>query len=313
MNQFRTDRRFIDQLFRNLKQSDQEKIRQFIQKHGIDISFNYPRNELKVPAIVILLKNETENQAWLGDSMGLGQPEIFSYDGGIAEEVLAGTSSAEPLDRDTIVIYGPKIASGGTANTIEIDDSEWFPDQFVNKEIRLVAGTGMGQVRDITANDNSSITVDIGWATIPGNDTIFEVRELGTEVVGEPSKLYDRRNETDFIERRGGYYNASYQIQIIGNSAETTIFLYIIVKAIFTLSRIFLEGQGILNMKIGGTDFLPRTEYQPDFAYMRALNLEFITSFDIFEDIDPLVNQINIVLEGQEPDLLITPATEIAV
>jgi len=72
----RNDSRFIDQLFRNLSQSDQEQIRSFITNNSIDLTINYPRDTLKVPAIVILLRSENEaperQGVYLGDSMGYG-------------------------------------------------------------------------------------------------------------------------------------------------------------------------------------------------------------------------------------------------
>src|SRR5678810_90484 len=77
----RQDSRFLDQLFRNLSQEDAQQMRDLIRNKAIDLCINYPRTQLKVPAIVILLKAETEQQAYLADSMGLQVPDEFGYDG----------------------------------------------------------------------------------------------------------------------------------------------------------------------------------------------------------------------------------------
>jgi hypothetical protein len=46
------------------------------------------------------------------------------------------------------------------------------------------------------------------------------------------------------------------------------------------------------------TDFVPRTEYQPDFAYMRAMTVEFVTPFDVFEELST-VQQIQTAIEAE--------------
>lgn len=50
-------------------------------------------------------------------------------------------------------------------------------------------------------------------------------------------------------------------------------------------------------MKMGATDFVPRTEYQPDAAYMRAMNVEFSHPFSVFVDEPNLATQFRVVLE----------------
>lgn len=300
---FRKDHRFIDQLFRNLDQNSIQQMRTFLDTQAIDLAINYPRSTLKVPAIVILLKSETESQAYLGDSMGLSQPEEFSYDGGIDDQLLGGVASVTSLSGEGQAVFGPITALNGTNNTIKIDHSGFDIDQFVghNYTLRIVGGKGQGQIRKITANSVDTVMITPNWLTIPDNTSIFEVRSDPDEVLGEPSKLYDKRNGSRFIERRGSLYNVNYQVQVIGSNSESTIFLYAILKAIFTLSRTFMEKHGIINLKMSGTDFLPRAEYAPDFAYMRALNMDFLIPFDVFEDIDPMVNAINLVLEAVPP------------
>lgn len=302
---FRKDHRFIDQLFRNLDQNSLQQMRTFLDTQVIDLAINYPRSTLKVPAIVILLKSETEGQAYLGDSMGLEVPDVFGYDGGVEGEVLGGAGSVSSLSGEGKIIAGPLNAVGGTLNTIKVDTSmfKFCVDAYRGNSstIAIVAGTGTGQKRDITANSTDTIMVSPNWTTIPDNTSVFEIRASVDEVIGEPAKLYDRRNGTPFIERRGALYNVSYQIQVIGHNPESTIFLYAILKAIFTLSRIFMERNGIIDLKMSGTDFLPRAEYLPDYAYMRAMTMDFKVPFDIFEDIGNGVNTINLLLDPKEP------------
>lgn len=283
----RNDARFIDQLFRNLDQKSIAEMREFIKTQAIDLCINYPRTTMKVPAIVILLKNETEGQAFLGDSMGVDQPEEFSYDGGIEGEVLGGTATESTLDGNATVVFGPAQVVTATENTIRIGTSSWQLDQYADGKhnVRIVAGTGAGQIRGVTGNGRNVIMIEGRWLKIPDSTSKIEVTRVASPLLGEPSSLYNRRGDEDPLERRGGLYNTSYQIQVIGPNPELTIFLQVALKAIFTLSRIELERQGIINFKMGATDFAPRAEYVPDFAYMRAINIDFTNPFDVFESI----------------------------
>jgi len=184
--------------------------------------------------------------------------------------------------------------------------SEGFP--LGRRTLHIIGGTGAGQVRDVVSNTNSTLVVTPAWTVVPDNTSIIEIRKEAMEVLGEPSSLYDARNNRQFVERKGSLYSLSYQVQVIGSNPEQTIYLYTILKAILTLSRLFLEGQGVINLKMGGTDFLPRTDYLPDMAYMRALNLQFMYPFDVFEPLEDLVTQFNISLiataEGQSTTLI---------
>ncbi len=120
------------------------------------------------------------------------------------------------------------------------------------------------------------------------------------EIIGQPRAIFDKSGPR--TERLGGLYNLNYQIQLIGPNQEFTIYLHAIVKSILTLARIFLEGQGIINMQLGATDFVPRAEYQPEHAYMRALNVDFQYPFDIFKEMGDLATAFTIQLEqGGEP------------
>jgi hypothetical protein len=64
---FREDERLLRMLFRNFTLEEVEGIQKFFRDDSIDISLNYPDADLKLPAIVILMKNESESQAFLRD------------------------------------------------------------------------------------------------------------------------------------------------------------------------------------------------------------------------------------------------------
>ncbi|HXE76448.1 MAG TPA: putative Ig domain-containing protein [Candidatus Xenobia bacterium] len=56
----------------------------------------------------------------------------------------------------------------------------------VGKLVELVAGTGAGQVREITANDATTLTVGSAWTTVPDNTTVFHVIDDGNNISTTP-------------------------------------------------------------------------------------------------------------------------------
>lgn len=300
----RDDTRLIDQLFRNVDQESAGEMRDFLLKNRIYIDVNYPREELQIPAIIILLKSETESQAFLGDIMGVDcEPDAFSFDtfeqDELADEILGGAASVSDLNGLGSVSYGPARALTGTANTLKATfaagDAAWASSQYAGRghTVHLIGGTGVGQQRGINANGSDTLMVSPNWQVTPDATTVFVIRNQAQEVIGQPRAIFNKSGGAR-TERLGSLYNLQHQIQIIGPNPEFTIYLHAIVKSIFTLSRTFLEGQGIINMKMGATDFIPRTEYQPDFAYMRALNVDFQYPFDIFSELGELAEEFRL-------------------
>jgi hypothetical protein len=288
-------------------------MRDFVVSQALDLCINYPRKELAMPAIVILLRNETEAQAYLGDSMGHDcNPEIFEYEGGIEDEILGGVASLEEVTTRRKTVFGPYRAYVSTNNTLRVDEKDvWTGNEYDGGafSVHIVGGLGAGQVRDITTNSGDTLMVSKNWEVNPDDTSIFEVRERGMEVVGEPSSLYDRKVRPNNLERRGALYQLQYQVQVVGKNPEQTIYLYMILKAMFTLQRQFLETQGIINLQMGGTDFVNRAEYMPDHSYMRAMNLSFLVPFDVYE-FEDVATSFQLALEQCVPDADKTLAME---
>lgn len=303
LQRMRTDYKLLAQLFRNVSQKDIAQISDFIKSNAIDLCINYPRSPLKVPAILILLKSEDEFQAFLGDSMGLETPEFLSYDGPTDPSQLAGAASTSNSSGNATTVFGPQLAFTGTKNTLRAPNPFWTVDYWLRNryQVRIVAGTGRGQVREIDGNNRDTLLLASDWLTIPDNTSQFIITESPDELVGEPSTLYNR-TDGEFIERKGGLYSLTYQIQIIGANPESTIYLTSVVKGIFTLYREFLDKQGIINFKLSTSDFAPRNEYVPDFAYVRAMTVDFVYPFDTYVALEGIATSFRLVLEGDPLD-----------
>jgi hypothetical protein len=313
----RNDTRLLDQLFRNLDQTSAQEMRTFFRTQAIYLDINYPRETLKLPAIVLLLRAESEFQAFVGDTMGYGDlPDAMSWDDLSDEDGVLGTAaSISSMSGEGPIVFGPYPIASATANSIKADSIKWSINQFLTEPhtLHVVGGAGVGQTRGIIANGVNTISVKPNFSPALDNTSVFLIRSAAPEIVGEPRALYKRSNAKN-VERLGGLYNLSYQLQVIGPNPEFTIYLASIVKSILTLARVFLEGQGIINMKMGATDFVPRTEYQPDFSYMRALTVDFQYPFDVFAELGDGVEQIKIAIEtlcGTDGDIEIVSDTTI--
>lgn len=67
-----------------------------------------------------------------------------------------------------------------SANTIGDTQAEWVPDSHVGETVRIYAGTGAGQVRNIVNNTADTITIDTPWVTMPDRTSDFIVPQPGS-------------------------------------------------------------------------------------------------------------------------------------
>lgn len=313
---FRENEELLSMLFRNLEQKDLNSLSQYIRNESIDIALNWPDEGLKLPAIVISLKSESESQAFLGELIQ-GHNQIqetglpFPMDELVSPATVLGGGSFSTTGGGSVIVDGPFQASGGSTDTIKIaPDNVVSQDPYEYDEIIVVIseGTGAGQRRFVSSIDprfngaETVITVSSSWATIPDDTSIFELRtpDDSDGVTGEPSKLF---KSTDFIERSGQQYRVNYQLLILGSSQELTIFLYAIVKAIFIINYMYLQKHGFINLHMSGTDFVPRAEYLPARAYQRALMLEFDHTFDVYQVLSELPTQLRVALGVHSPNI----------
>lgn len=65
-------------------------------------------------------------------------------------------------------------ATGGTETTLSDSAKSWTPDALIGKFVIITANTGIGQVRKITDNDGTSITVG-AWVTNPDSTSEYKI------------------------------------------------------------------------------------------------------------------------------------------
>ena len=67
------------------------------------------------------------------------------------------------------------VATGGAAASITQTGAGWTADQFASMVIEITGGTGAGQFREIASNTSDTITVSLGWTTIPTAGSQFKI------------------------------------------------------------------------------------------------------------------------------------------
>lgn len=300
---FRTDVRLIEQLFRNLTTESIIENTKFFQENVPQIEVNYPEDQPKLPALIILLRGENEEERFLADHGVVGVPEEFSYYGGVENEILGGTGSFNSLTGEPVIIFGPHYVFFADTKSLMIDSPSFLSGKFQESphEVRIVKGKGKGQIREIESNSSNEIIIKEPWTLIPDETSVFEVVKPLEETWGEPQKLYDR-NKT-LLQQRTVLYRATCVINVIGANPEQAIIISVVTKAILLALRFKLEEQGLSNMRVSASDLTPRTDYAPTLAYTRSLTVEFSYEFDIFESLGPAIEQINVHLEKIDVNL----------
>jgi hypothetical protein len=66
------------------------------------------------------------------------------------------------------------LATGGTGTTLQNSGKNWSASQWINAQVVITGGTGAGQIRTITANDATSITVST-WGTNPDSTSQYVI------------------------------------------------------------------------------------------------------------------------------------------
>jgi hypothetical protein len=94
-------------------------------------------------------------------------------------------------------------ATSATATTLVNSAKTWASGQWVNSQVRIVSGTGAGQIRTITANDATSVTVAT-WTTTP-----------------DATSVYSIEGNDDFLYLQGNGAVTMYRYQISTNTWTT--------------------------------------------------------------------------------------------
>jgi len=109
---------------------------------------------------------------------------------------LVSTSNGEVLSTGT--------TTSATATTLTCSTKTWTVNNWYNYQIRITSGTGIWQVRTITSNTATQMTVSVAWTVTPDATSVFEVT-----------------SNDDYMYLLGNNAVTMYRYSISGNSWST--------------------------------------------------------------------------------------------
>lgn len=95
-------------------------------------------------------------------------------------------------------------ATSATGTTLTCSTKTWTVNNWYNYQIRITAGLGIGQVRTITSNTATQLTISVAWTTTPDATSEFEVT-----------------SNDDFMYLLGNNAVTMYRYSISGNTWST--------------------------------------------------------------------------------------------
>jgi len=101
--------------------------------------------------------------AWQAGLQTTGLPAAWASDGKLVTAYRLETP------------YATGTADIVSATSIGVTTKNWTADQWINFQVRITAGTGIGQVRTITDSTTTTLTVAT-WTTTPDATSVFEIR-----------------------------------------------------------------------------------------------------------------------------------------
>ncbi len=127
--------------------------------------------------------------SWSAALSGTGLPASFGTDGALTGAYIANN------------ILATGTATSGGATTLVNSGKSWTTNQWTNYQVRITSGTGIGQVRTISSNTGTTLTVSASWSINP-----------------DATSVYDIEGNEDFLYLLGNNAVTMYRYSISGNS-----------------------------------------------------------------------------------------------
>ena len=102
--------------------------------------------------------------AWTARSV-VGLPTAWGTDAQLVSTGAAMSNDGAGFDSGT--------ATAGAASTLTCGGKTWPVNGLTNYEVRIIAGTGAGQIRTVASNTGSVLTVATPWTVQPDNSSVF--------------------------------------------------------------------------------------------------------------------------------------------
>lgn len=148
-------------------------LRQQVSGTVSDPTANYIGND--VFAVSYVDPDYRANQSYVMFPWTLREYNSWAMFGYIDELCLRGSGPATYEDTYAVEVQVEGDVSAASSNTITDTTQAWTSNEFVDKAVIITAGIGVGQVRKISSNTGTEITVSANWSTQPDNTSEYIV------------------------------------------------------------------------------------------------------------------------------------------
>ena len=112
--------------------------------------------------------------AWTARSV-TGLPTPFGTDGKL---VATGGATSGPGGLGFV----NSTATAGAASTLTDTTKTWPVNGWANSQVRILSGTGAGQIRSIASNTSNGLTVSVAWTVTPDATSVYRIEGNGNYI-----------------------------------------------------------------------------------------------------------------------------------
>jgi len=112
-----------------------------------------------------------------------GYEELNTFTGDYIKTGLITNSTYESTVSVGDISTGTSTGSNG-ASTLNDTGASWSSNAYAGKAVIITTGTGSGQIRGISSNTSTQITVDEAWATTPDATSVYIICNQGWRYFG---------------------------------------------------------------------------------------------------------------------------------
>ena len=98
---------------------------------------------------------------------------------GVAPAAVIGTDSkliaTSSWQGEGYAAFATGTATAGGASTLTNSAKTWTTNQWANSQVRIVSGTGAGQIRTIASNTGTVLTTSAAWTTNPDATSVYSI------------------------------------------------------------------------------------------------------------------------------------------
>lgn len=115
---------------------------------------------------------------WVYITSGTGEGQIRQITSNTANTLTWTSAGTAPTATSEYAILGfdAGTATSGAATTLTDSTKSWATNRWANYAVRILAGTGAGQIRPIASNTATALTVTGAWATNPDSTSVYAIQ-----------------------------------------------------------------------------------------------------------------------------------------